>query len=45
MTVATKKMTMMLLMMTLSLKLSLLLTDSGTSVSGWFGSSWSRLTA
>ena len=32
-------------MMTLSLKLSLLLTDSGTSVDGWFGSSWSRLTA
>ena len=28
--------------LTLSLKLSLLLTESGTSVDGWFGSSWSK---
>ena len=39
------KKTTMIQTMTLSLKLSLLLTDSGTSVDGWFGNSWSRLTA
>ena len=37
-----KKMSTTQQQLTLSLKLSLLLTESGTSVDGWFGSSWSK---